>query len=487
MFDFGAFAGGLADGVERGERIVRSVQEQQKRKRMRDFLNQSRAELGAQYDAKYGGEPSAGQPSAPAQPPQGPTQPTAEIQPNNGPQGEMPTVDLTKSQDEIRARESAKLPPSVSNQSAAPSETRDVTPTITNPAAVKRPSMSRSQYISEQMGLRGYEFFVSEGDIETAEKWKRHYETAKGQRAVRDWAAAYTAPDFDGALRGFGKYYTDHVNDGVDYKGHEIITKEDGTQVGIVTLRDRKSGNETKMELTRDRMIQLGEAWNPAALFKSESARAEAARAARASAAEKDLAHSRAMEIADAKENRADRRERFKADREEAQIRLRGDIERSNATAKAKDEARAKVALLEQYGYTAEEIKPMIPTLLKGGEYKKATSPEERRAMVTSDLIKSDPTFARLPPEKQRERVDQIMQVMSASSSAAPAAAAPPPAAAPAAPSRPALFRDPQTGQVFRIENGQRVPVGVPQRPQAPRPPAAQGIPPQEPTQIIAP
>lgn len=356
--------------------------------------------------------------------------------------------------------------------------------------------VARSMYIQKHMATKAQEYFVSIGDMENAEKYGKHAETIAGKQAIKSWADAKSATDIDTRAARFGKYYTDHVNDGVDYAGHKILTKEDGTQVAVVSLKDKKTGKTSEMELTDDKMLQLGDAWNPAAVFKNEQARAAAAAAQKAKVGEEVLKSKLRMGEKAYEADRLDKREGIKATNAKdlevtrgqqklSEISLKGQIDAQNVGEKEKAELNAKVEALKAANYTDEEIKPMVPLLLKVGEYKKMTDPAERRAIIGTELMKSDPTFSRGTAEEQKAKIDKAMSaIMGDVAPAGKPAEAAKPTAAPAAdtpsgvPPRPVYVRDKTTGQIFQIQGDKKIPVGPAPAPKA-APPAAAGMPPR--------
>lgn len=258
--------------------------------------------------------------------------------------------------------------------------------------------------------------YVVNGEPEKAKAWTDYSESVNGKRAIKDWAAAYTAPDFDTAAARFGKYYTEHINDGVDYTGHKMLTREDGTQVAIVTLKDKATGKAMEMEMTREKMLALGGANNPQKLFEQEQAKQAAAEKMKYEAGLKaqerkakredeftmeEFKAGKQRSIEEMKQDRLDRREGIKGERE---------IAREGAKVNSKIDA--QVEALRDAGYPDEEIKRMMPSLVGAGEHKKTTDPTERRALVASDLLKNDARFGRMTKDEQNKRIDDMMGVI---------------------------------------------------------------------------
>ncbi|MGL4297330.1 MAG: hypothetical protein ACRCTG_16600 [Aestuariivirga sp.] len=291
--------------------------------------------------------------------------------------------------------------------------------------------------------------YVINGEPEKAKAWTDYSESEKGKRAIKDWSAAYTAPDFDTAAARFGKYYTEHINDGVDYTGHKLLTKQDGTQVAVVTLKDKASGKTMEMEMTRERMLAMGAANNPQKLFETEQARQASA---------EKLKYEAALKVQERAQKKQD------------------DIELEGVKAKTQRELKVyeQDRLDQREGLkTKGEMDKLGLKFELDAEfeqkYKKATSPTERRALVFDGLTKSDPRFSRLTKEEQSKRVDDAMSVIEKDDK---------PAAQPGVASKPIGY-DPKykvvyqrgTGKPFHVVDGQYVPI------EGAVPPQANGLP----------
>jgi hypothetical protein len=513
-FNFGGFAGGFSDGFGSGVRMGKTMRDIIREKKMQETLQNARDEAAAAYDASQAGKARSVS--------EGPSTEGASYKAESGAvvtpvrPAEVVSTGLPPIGQESPA--SAAIPPSVANQTpAAPgsgasaegnageaeAKTAMVKPTpqqaasagIAAPgpakftttdgkafdtrkdaeaaAGVKNDPMARSMYIQKHMAQKAQDYFLSIGDMEMAEKYGKHAETVAGKQAIKAWADAKSAPDIDTRAQRFGQYYTDHINDGVDYTGHKILTKEDGTQVAVVSLKDKQTGKTSEMELTDQKMVELGDAWNPAAVFKNEQGRAAAAAAQKAKTGEEVLKSNLRMREKAFEQDRIDAREGAKGRQTLSEISLRDQIERQNAGAKVTAELTAKTDALKAYGYTEEEIKPLVPLFLKVGEYKKMTDPAERRAIIGTELMKSDPTYSRATAEEQRARIDKAMAAIFGE--AAPAQPGQPAPATPATsgvPPRPVYVRDKTTGQIFQIQGDKKIPVGPP-----PKPPAAPAAP----------
>lgn len=322
--------------------------------------------------------------------------------------------------------------------------------------------------------------YLVNGDPATAKAWTDYAESQNGKRAIKDWAAAYTAPDFDTAVNRFGKYYTDHINDGVDYTGHKMLTKEDGTQVAVVQLKDKATGKTTELELTREKMIALGGANNPQKLFEMEQAKQREAEKIKLEAQLK--AQERRQTFQDNlardkyKEDRTDAREKVKQDRLDQREKIKASLGMDEAKGKAQVGIDTKIDALIGAGYGEDEIKRMMPAIVGAGEHKKTTDPTERRALIASDLVKNDPSFSRQTPEQQNKKIDDLMGVIYGGEKAD---AAKPDAKGTSAIADTPMAYDPKlpvkynktTGKPYHYVNGKYVPI------QGTIPPQAGGMP----------
>lgn len=271
--------------------------------------------------------------------------------------------------------------------------------------------------------------YIANGDPEKAKAWTDYAESHNGKRAIKDWAAAYSAPDFDTAATRFGKYYTEHINDGVDYTGHKMLTKEDGTQVAVVTLKDKTTGKTTEMEMTREKMLAMGAANNPQKLFETEQARQLAAEKTKMEA--KIKAQQRREDFEDKRRLESEKQDRI-------------------------DEREAG----------------KLTT-------KKTTDPTERRALIRSDEMKNNPKFARMSKEEQNKVIDAAMETVYGPNANKPEGDKPAVVIVdkPIAYNKdlPVKYRK-SDGKAFHVVDGQYIPIeGT-----VPASPAASGLPPKK-------
>lgn len=347
-------------------------------------------------------------------------------------------------------------------------------------AAANREAPSAMDLFMKNAAPQIAQQYLVNGDPATAKAWTDYAESQTGKRAIKDWAAAYSAPDFDTAVTRFGKYYTDHINDGVDYTGHKMLTKEDGTQVAVVTLKDKATGKTTEMELTREKMIALGGANNPQKLFEMEQAKQREAEKikleAQLKAKERREKTQDTLVVEGYKADRQDKREGIKQDRLDQRERIKASLGMEEAKGKAQIGINTKIDALIGAGYGEEEIKKMMPAIVGAGEHKRTTDPTERRALIASDLVKNDPSFSRQTPEQQNKKIDDLMGVIYGGEKAD---AAKPDAKGTSAIADTPMAYDPKlpvkynktTGKPYHYVNGKYVPI------QGTIPPQAGGMP----------
>lgn len=240
------------------------------------------------------------------------------------------------------------------------------------------------------------EAYLAQGNIEAAEGWEQYAESRRGKRAIKSWGKAFTAAqsgDWDAAATGFGEYYTNFIDDDVDYTGHETMKDEDGNVTGFkVKLKNRQTGKVNEMPMSTDDLISLGMAHNPQALFEQAASQLQTANEYR---------------LKDARDARKFERE------------MGGRLTLEKAKAALKDEADQRkfdrsIDALRQAGYDSAFINRAMPSLLgidASGPYKKGASPEEQARMLHQERMK-DYRYRRLDPAEQRRIIEQDMMLI---------------------------------------------------------------------------
>lgn len=527
--NFGAFGDGFTKGFNSGTQMAKSIRDIIKERKLEDLRTQGMEEArNARAQAVNGmiSENSPPEPKDPAEPKAGaPTaQPAATASPAPAPASldDYLTTSPTASPDAASAKTAASsMPPSLSTQTPAagglPASTKadaaPVTPDKAPGMAAESPggffvngkayktrdeaykaadanAPSTMDYFMKNTVPKLQEEYIAQGDPAKAEAWGQWAASKKNQAAMQEWASMYRASQFgdmekaaDHAFNLYKRY-----DDGITPLSKETVKDKDGNVTGFnVRLKNDKTGEVTSQFIDRRAMVEMGlSALAPDKMFEvtfqRQSAADKAAADARVKAQEKRQEFQEKVILQDRKEDRADAREGVKGRQKLSEISLRGLIDKENMGEAEKAKANVKIDLLKQSGYSDEQIAAMVPAIVGAGEHKKTTDPTERRALIASDLVKNDPTFARLPPAERNKRVDEMMSVIygdqggqaAARPGAAPHAGAP--AAGPSAGQAPVYVRDTKTGEIFKMENGKPVPI-KPAAGAAPSPQAAPAAP----------
>lgn len=273
--------------------------------------------------------------------------------------------------------------------------------------------------------------YLEQGDPAKAEAWGRYAEGETSRQNMDTWSKAYRsaqAGDMEGAAKHVFKLYQNY-DDGITPVSHETVKDKDGNVTGFnVKLKTDASGEVRSQFVGKNELVEMGlSALSPPALFEQEYKRKNAAEAARLAAAGAELKDARALGRDLVKENTkavntniiTDKK--IAADKEKAtlageqrlkEIDLQQTLRNAGLGKAKKAEIEAKVEALRGAGYEDESINSMMPALLGTGEYKKTTDPTERRALIATELMKSDPSFARADSAKQADKVDQMMNTI---------------------------------------------------------------------------
>lgn len=160
--------------------------------------------------------------------------------------------------------------------------------TFTDQAAARKAAErlvdSTIDYFYRDYAPKIRETLIGQGKVDEATKWDEMIRTQRGRRAVKDWSSLwmnFNAGNYDKAIQGFGKYYSSYVDPSISVKSYEIVETEAGP-IAKLTLHDKDTGTDFKMELNRSSFAQLALAYNPADLARiaieqeSEASRARA-------------------------------------------------------------------------------------------------------------------------------------------------------------------------------------------------------------------
>lgn len=424
--NWGGFAGGFSQGFNNGMNMANTIQQVIKDRKISDLqengMKEAQESVEAERASRIGAIKEIGVPD-PSEAPKPAAAPIVKTEPDAAPTAATPVA--------ASATTPAATPSSITPSSAAPvtpgatvQPTTQATPqadasktpqasSVTQPTpqatvsavgvpgAKPRFSYGGKEYDTREQAVAAAEKdlpnamdsfiktsgpkiaqqYIANGQPDKAEAYIKWVEDSKSKRAIKDWASAFVAPDFDTAVTRFGKFYTDHIDDGVDYVSHKMLTKENGTQVAVVTLKDKNTNKPIEMELTREKMLMLGAANNPQKLFETEQAKQTEADKAR---------YQHALKAEERRQTRADNFElkQYEADRQDRR-------EDKNARNR-----------IDEIAFRHEM------DAVFGSRYKKTTDPKERAALIQSDMMKNDPKFPRMTPEEQRTAIEARMKVL---------------------------------------------------------------------------
>lgn len=420
------------------------------------------------------GMPSAGAPPAPASP----AAPAAEQAPQAAAAPPAPDQTATAS--------ASPMAQSVPPTAAAPAEPQkryvvagkgfDTVEEARAHADKVLPSML--DYQMKTLVPRMIQGYIEQGKPEEAQKLQDWSQQRDNQRHMKDWSEAvlaFQSDDFDTAAKKLNNLHKSFP-DGNDIVTQEPVKDKDGNTVGFnMAVKNEQTGQTRKQYIDARQLIETGlSTLSPDKMFAAMSSRQQAFDTLKTKAAidaENDQrTMNREVTVQNLREDRYDKRAAAQdtraASRDAAQhgykleeIATTQQLKAAGASDVKKAEIQANIDTLKENGYSQDEIKGMLPALLKAGEFKKMTDPEERRAMIVTNLAK-DPLFNMKSPADKKRQVDDLM---SAATGDAPAPkpgttvpnpftpqSAPAPAAGGIPPGKKA-YRDTVTGQiVFR-------------------------------------
>jgi hypothetical protein len=477
-FNFGAFAGGVSQGIDRGMKLAdflkKAREEQDQRKALEDANSDFEKQRAAKAaDMAKGGVATAVQPAG-AQPAVAETtQPVrVPVSPSEFGAEEAPTA----SQDAASAATAASsMPPSAQASApeakAEPSQQQVVAGAGVQPVATKpaqQPKESEDDILDQKISFiskRMRENMILRGDLEGAEKWGKWSESSKGKQAATLYAKAATAPDLE-TMAINGTKLHELVDDGLTSKFENIVTKSDGSQVAIVNVTDKATGKVNKMEMTKEAISRLVMRANPEAMYRDDMAKQQEAEKIK-------LQHK--LKAQERAEKRAD-------DAYLEGLKQAGQEKRDNNKSK---NTMDEIAL-------REELKADFDN-----KFQKAKSDEERSHITRQYLATNNPKWKRMSED---ERATEIASEMRSSIKAAkqiseekggkPSAAKDAPATGIAEkpmaydPKLPVKYNK-QTGKPHHYIDGQYVPIEgkVPAKTPAAKPSAAAGLPPAQQSQ----
>lgn len=467
---WGVFAGGLAGGFERGMRIGKTMSAMQDEKELRDVAAKGAEEARIAHGKAINSAVTDTQaPSqslvssdtnssvAQAEPVKVAAVETRELPARVESSGLAPHPAIAEPVRQAPIAEPQPIAQRVESAGIVPQQVAQAQPVgrylvgdqrFDSPDAAREAAKKKvgsiNDYMMNTVVPKMQEAYIARGDVASAEKLGQYMESRRGREAVNIFGKAMTSMltgDTENGVKQFGEYYNKFIDDGVDFAGHSI--GEDG-RVNI-KLKTKGSDKTRDMSLSRGEILQLGMAYDPAKIYASLMERQAANDKQAAEYAKENRAEARDIR----KEERADVRDIAKSKRtQENAIDLKSyehslDMEKIGVAERRRLDTQRSI--LKENGFSDEEIRRMTPAMLRINEFKKTTDPDERRAIITSELLKSDMSFPRLSEAEQRKKVDQVMRVMNIDTGSYPTAT---PSATPGPQSNMRPMFDTRTGKI---------------------------------------
>lgn len=351
-------------------------------------------------------------------------------------------------------------------------------------AHAKKNQPSIMDYMSKTLVPKMQEAYLAQGDMEKAEAWGKWAKEKKNEKNMETWSNAYRAAqagDMEGAANHVFELYKGY-DDGITPVSKETVKDKSGNVTGFnVRLKTEATGEERTQFIDKKALTEMGlSALSPPAMFEQVYKRQSAADQITLKATVDAQNDQRTAVREEARDRRTAVREDTRDARTAAREDKRLDKQHSNKldemvagdqlkTHSMGEQERAKlqtkIDLARESGASEDEIKAMVPHLLGGAGYKKTTDPTERRAIVIDTLMKNDPMFARGDQADQEKKVKRMM-TLTYGEDPKPATTSGAPAAKPSTSQQAApvglsdgVYKDRETGEVFRVKAGQRVPV----------------------------
>ncbi len=130
----------------------------------------------------------------------------------------------------------------------------------------------KASYFAESVGPAMYQEYVRQGDIEKANAWRTYSDGERGRAAITDWSKGYKklmSNDWDGGAKQYGQFYSDFIDDGVDYDSHTLLKDDTGNVTGFtLKLKNKASGKFSEVPLKKDELMQLAMMHNPQKMFE---------------------------------------------------------------------------------------------------------------------------------------------------------------------------------------------------------------------------
>jgi len=272
------------------------------------------------------------------------------------------------------------------------------------------------------------EAYLAQGDAAKAQAWTDYAASQDSQKHMKTWAQMWRASqtgDFESMADHAMDLYKSY-DDGVTPVSKEVVKDNDGNVTGFnMKLKNDETGEERSAFIGKDQLMDMGlSALSPPKMFEAVYARQQLQDKAKLDAAAKvgeakmklagDVALEKykqtgRVELEGVKGNQKIKEDDNKLANDMTRDDNKAKNDRATATANQQNKIATNIETLTAAGYAPEWIKAHLPDIMGVGEYKKRTSPTERRAILLAERIK-DPIFAAKKPDQQRAEIDSLMQ-----------------------------------------------------------------------------
>lgn len=257
------------------------------------------------------------------------------------------------------------------------------------------------------------QLYMEQGSPEKAQAWDAWVQDSKGKKAIEQWSGAYKSMmsgDVEDAAEKFGQFYNDQIDDSVDFRGSTPMKNENGDVTGFkIKLYDRDDKEMRDMELTRDQMVQMGNAYNPQALFERITSQTDQASTLAAESAMDEAQANREFEQKAAMEG-------IKSGNRMEEMRVENQLENAQG-GEVRQKFNSNVGILREQGFDDDQIKELTPRILGISNTRAGASDRDLRLnalkMLTSDYM-SRRDFEGLPEEQQEQKINAIVDMIKA-------------------------------------------------------------------------
>lgn len=464
---WGGFAGGLADGFEKGMRIGKSINDMIKENGIKNLREQASAEAKTAYDADVSKRVTENAPkasdaatkatAATGSPQETPGVTTVEpvvqpetttIAPANPPSAAAPAAMPSAAQPQVAqpqamqpqaAPQAAAVEPQPATIPAAPQGVQ-AQPTASQPAsgihdmpftvggkgyanreealaASRKEGPSLQDVTSDRVSKAMADYYIGQGDPEKADKFTKWSKDKKNEAKIQTWADAsqlFKAGDYMGASRKLLKLHP-NFDDGMTIKSATAVKDDKGRETGFKLVFTDSSGKEQTQEHDAESIARTGlETMNPMGMAEKDFNASSAASVARAKAAS-DAANDRRtlgnqLTVEGVKADNAREAATVKDNRDMQTLTIKDQLEEAKLGRVDKQKVQTKIDFLGRSGFTENQINALMPALVGVGDFKKMTDPIETRGQILKLLLDRSFDFQNeKDPAKQKAMIDRFM------------------------------------------------------------------------------